>query len=51
MEFRPRLGQVKEENTIVANKSMPRNHPSDAHKYTMIHALQKQLSILHIQQC
>ena len=29
----------------MANKSVPRNHFSDAHKWTTIHVLQKQLSI------
>ena len=29
----------------MSKKSMPRNHLSDAHKWTMIHVLQKQLSI------
>ena len=28
----------------MANKSMPRNHLGDAHKWTMTHVLQKQLS-------
>ena len=29
----------------MANKSVPRNHLSDAHKWTTTHVLQKQLSI------
>ena len=29
----------------MAKKSVPRNHLSDAHKWTTIHVLQKQLSI------
>ena len=29
----------------MANENVPRNHLSDAHKWTTIHVLQKQLSI------
>ena len=45
MEF-PDWVQVKEKKTLqMANKSVPRSHLSDAHKWTRIHVLQKQLSI------
>ena len=44
MEF-PDWLQVKEKTLQMAKTSVPRNHLSDAHKWTMIHALQKQLSI------
>ena len=44
MEF-PDWVQVKEKALKMANKSVPRNHLSDAHKWKTIHVLQKQLSI------
>ena len=44
MEF-PDQVQVKEKTLWMANKSVPRNHLIDAHKWTTIHVLQKQLSI------
>ena len=44
MEF-PDWLQVKEKTLWMAKKSVPRNHLSDAHKWTTIHVLQKQLSI------
>ena len=44
MEF-PDWVQAKEKTLYMANKSVPRNHLSDAHKQTTIHVLQKQLSI------
>ena len=44
MEF-PDWVQVKEKTPQMANKSVPRNHLSDVHKWTTIHVLRKQLSI------
>ena len=44
MEF-PDWVQVEEKTLQTANKNVPRNHLSDAHKWTPIHVLQKQLSI------
>ena len=44
MEFPDRV-QVKEKTLQMANKSVPRNHLSDAHKWTAIHVLHRQLSI------
>ena len=44
MEF-PDWVQVKEKTLQMANKSVPRNHLSGAHKWITLHVLQKQLSI------
>ena len=44
MEF-PDWVQVEEKTLQMANKSVLRNHLSDAHNWTPIHVLQKQLSI------
>ena len=44
MEF-PDWVQVEEKTYKMANESVPRNHLNDAHKWTPIHVLQKQLSI------
>ena len=44
MEF-PDWVQVKGKTPQMAKKSVPRNHLSDAHKWTTIRVLQKQLSV------
>ena len=44
MEF-PDWVHVEEKTLQMAEKSMPRNHLSDAHKLATIHILQKQLFI------
>ena len=37
--------KLKKRTLWMAEKSVPQNHLSDAHKWTTIHILQKQLSI------
>ena len=41
--------KLKKKHYRWLKKSVPRNHLSDAHKWTTIHVSQKQLSLLHIQ--
>ena len=48
MEF-PDWVQAKDKSLQMADKSVPRNHLSDAHKWTATHLLQNNCLFVHIQ--